>query len=51
MTPTFRLLSRYLGRRPTLVVLCLIYALLIAGCTILLNQLAKTPMVYLDIRQ
>lgn len=50
MTPTLRWIERYLGRRVALATLCAIYALLIVSCVLLLNNLAKSPMLYLDVR-
>jgi hypothetical protein len=50
MTPILAFLQGYLGRRTSLVVLCLLYAGIIMSCVMVMGYLSPTPIRYLDMR-
>ncbi len=50
MTPILAFLECYLGRRTSLIILCLFYAALIVSCCMVIGRLSDEPMRYLDIR-
>jgi hypothetical protein len=50
MTPILGFLHRYLGRGPSLAVLCLLYATIIVSSCMAIGRLSPDPVRYLDIR-
>lgn len=50
MTPIFAFLETYFGRRTSLVMLCLLYAIIIVLCCMAIGALSPGPMRYLDLR-